>query len=515
MKNLFIALFFLLSAISVSAQSLTEKQVDSIVNRALDISSSTGIAVAIVKDGKVIYSKGHGIRSIETKEKVDKNTLFAIASNSKAFTSAALAMLVDEGKITWDDKVMKYIPEFTMYNDYVAANFTIEDLLTHRSGLGLGAGDLLWFPDGNSYTINDILKSFQYQKPVSAFRTKYDYDNLLYIVAGEVVARVSGKSWTDFVQERIVDPIGMTNTKTCHLNLPKNANLAMPHSFYYGKKKQLNTYNSGELMGPAAGLYASVEDLSKWMLVQLNEGKYGDETLFSEQRQREMWYPHTVKGYSVLPRGENKSQLSAYGLGWDISDKKGKTIIGHTGGMPGMLSRTILVPELELGIVILTNTDPGGLAFYMVGETILQEYLGGNSSDLIKSGADRAASRGSQTDSVENAVWDWIAKNKTKVNQANFIGTYTDPWFGEATISVIDGKMWFVSKSSPNLTGQLFHYKASAFAVKWNYNDMPCNAFALFQLNEEGKAIGLKMKGISPNIDFSFDFQDLNFTKSE
>jgi hypothetical protein len=183
--------------------------------------------------------------------------------------------------------------------------------------------------------------------------------------------------------------------------------------------------------------------------------------------------------------------------------------------MPGMLSRTILVPELELGIVILTNTDPGGLAFYMVGETILQEYLGGNSSDLIKSGADRAASRGSQTDSVENAVWDWIAKNKTKVNQANFIGTYTDPWFGEATISVIDGKMWFASKSSPNLTGQLFQYKASAFAVKWNYNDMPCNAFALFQLNEEGKAIGLKMKGISPNIDFSFDFQDLNFTKSK
>jgi len=192
-----IVLLLLISYNSIA--QISEKQVDELVESTLKNFNVPGIAVAIVKDGKIVLSKGYGIKSILSKEKVDANTLFGIASNSKAFTTAALAMLVDEKKLNWDDKVIQYIPEFKMYNDYVTNEFTIRDLVTHRSGLGLGAGDLMIWPDGSDFKAGDIIRNLQYLKPISAFRTKYDYDNLLYIVAGEVIQKASGKTWCDFI----------------------------------------------------------------------------------------------------------------------------------------------------------------------------------------------------------------------------------------------------------------------------------------------------------------------------
>ncbi len=203
-------LFILLLGIScISSAQYTSLQIDSLVNDALEKFEVAGAAIAVVKDGKVIHSKGYGVGSSETGKKVDEHTQFAIASNSKAFTTAALALLVEEGKLKWTDRVIDHIPEFKMYNAYVTENFNIEDLLTHRSGLGLGIGDLMIFPDGSDFTIDDLLVSFQYFKPVSAFRTKFDYDNLLYLVAGELISRTSGMTWEDFIQTRIFDPLGM------------------------------------------------------------------------------------------------------------------------------------------------------------------------------------------------------------------------------------------------------------------------------------------------------------------
>ena len=192
MKTKFLSLICIIATFQLSAQAITNAEVNVIVEKAMKEFNVAGVAVGIVKDGKVVIEKGYGVRSIETKVPVDAYTNFQIASNSKAFTTAALAILVDEGKISWKDKVVKYLPEFKMYNDYVTQNFMIEDLLCHRSGLGLGVGDLMGFPDGSDFTINDVMTSFQYFKPVSPFRTQFDYDNLLYWVAGELIARVSG-----------------------------------------------------------------------------------------------------------------------------------------------------------------------------------------------------------------------------------------------------------------------------------------------------------------------------------
>lgn len=503
---------------SLFGQGLNSKQIDSLVNKAMDISPSVGIAIAVVKDGEVIHSKGYGIKSIENKKKVDEHTLFAIASNSKAFTTAALSILVDEGKLKWQDKVIDHIPEFKMYNDYVTANFTILDLLTHRSGLGLGAGDLMIFPDGADFTIKDVLNSFQYQKSTSAFRTKFDYDNLLYIVAGEVVAQVSGMSWADFIQSRIFVPLGMNNSVPTNSRLQENANLALPHDSESEQIKQLPTYDS-DLVAAAGGIYASVNDLSKWMIMQLNRGKYGKDLsseLFSEKQQNEMWKPHTNTGFTVKPNPRTNSHFFAYGLGWGLKDAKGKIVISHTGGLPGMLSRTILAPELNLGIVVLTNSLPGGSNYYSIPEMILDSYLNIEQKDWITDLSDRAKARGNESDSITTVVWNIVNENKSSIiDLSDYTGTYKDNWFDEVEIALKNGKLWFTSKRSPKLNGQMYFYKATTFAIKWEYTDMNADAFATFSLNEEGKGIGIKMKGISPNIDFSFDFQDLSLKRVE
>ncbi|MBI1767552.1 MAG: serine hydrolase [Bacteroidetes bacterium] len=498
-------------------QPLKSSQIDSLVNKTMATMPLAGLAVAVVKDGKVIHAKGYGITSVKTKEKVDENTLFAIASNSKAFTTMALALLVDDGKLRWQDKVVDYIPEFKMYDPYVTANFNIQDLLTHRSGLGLGAGDLMFFPDGGDFTIKDVLKSFQYQKPVSAFRTKYDYDNLLYIVAGEVVARVSGQSWADFVENRIMKPLGMTRSASVYQNLKDKKNTAMPHAVEKGELKQLETYTKNDAsIGAAGGIYASVNDLSKWMLMHLNGGKYGEglkSQLVSAANHREMLRPHTFLGFNSKPDPTAKVHFNAYGLGWGIADLNGYIIFSHTGGLPGMLSKTTLVPELNLGIIVLTNTDPGGFSFQTISRSIADSYLG-IKVDRISQAMKTIKEMDNAGDSVTTAVWNTVKNAKADhLKLENFVGTYRDNWFGNVTITLKDGQLWFTSMRSPKLHGKMSFYKANTFAIRWDYQDMNCDAFATFSLDEEGNANGIKLKGISPNIDFSFDFQDLDLKK--
>jgi len=520
MRKVFLSIFLIVTVFvnnyKLNAQGLTSSQIDSLVNSTLEKLPQAGIAIAVVKDGKVIHSKGYGVASVETGQKVDENTLFAIASNTKAFTSAALAILVDENKLSWNDKVVQYIPEFKMYDPYITKHFTIQDLLTHRSGLGLGAGDLMIFPDGSDFTIQDVFKSFQFQIPVSEFRTQYDYDNLLYIVAGEVIKRISGIEYTLFIKTRILDPLGMINSAPAFGMINKKSNIAAPHSFEKGVLRQINTYLH-DLTNAAGGIYSSADDLSKWLLIQLNNGKYGgnlEKQLFSENAQQEMWKPHTNKSFKIIPDKRYKNHFSAYGLGWEISDYCGYIKLSHGGGVPGMLSQTTIIPELNLGVVVLTNSQPGGLSYFTLTWAILDSYLDVEKRDWIKLAEQSLNRMQNNVDSVSVAVWDTVEKSKAKKIDFNYyLGTYEDNWFGKVEIVENNGELWFKSLRSPKLTGQMFYYKDTTFAIKWNYTDMPCDAFATFNCNTKGKATSIKMKGISPNIDFSFDFQDLNLIR--
>lgn len=496
---------------------ITSSELDILVAQAMKEFKVAGVAIAVVKDGKIIHEKGYGVQSIDTKVPVDKHTNFQIASNSKAFTTAALAILVDEGKITWKDKVKKHIPEFKMYNDYVTENFLIEDLLCHRSGLGLGVGDLMFFPDGADFTINDVVTSFQYFKPVSAFRTQYDYDNLLFVVAGEITARVSGMTWEQFIETRIMKPLQMNNSGASLKGIKDSNSIATPHSNVgdENKTRTINLYKK-IINGAAGGILSNVDDMSKWMIMQLNQGKYGDnldKQLFSKDRHKEMWTIHTVTQTNSNQR--YNTHFSGYGLGWNLMDIKGNLNASHGGGLPGMLSYVSLIQDLNLGMVILTNTENGGSPMSRaVHNSILDSYLGIEKMDYVSLYSKWISDRKNKSEDVTKNVWKHVelAKN-TKINVQDYIGIYEDNWFGKIEIYMKESQLWFKTYRSPKLHGPMYFYKANTFAIKWDYQDMPADAFAMFTLDDEGSAESIKMKGISPNIDFSFDFHDLDLQR--
>ncbi len=510
--------FLMFGCFAVNAQIISSAGIDSLVERTLKAFDVPGIAVAVVKDNKVIHSKGYGVRSLNTKQKVDENTLFGIASNSKAFTTAALGILIDEKKLSWDDKVIDYIPEFRLYNPYVTEEFTIRDLLTHRSGLGLGAGDLMIFPGKNNFTTKDIIHNLRYLKPVSGFRTKYDYDNLLYIVAGEVIARVSGMSWEKFIETRIMLPLGMTRSAASYPRLKDTSNVIDPHSPVNGKVQVIGRDLNASL-NAAGGIYSNITDMSKWIIMQMNNGKYSDgpdKVLFSSDVHRAMWAPQTI--IQIGDSTTYHTHFAAYGLGWSLSDVMGYKQVSHTGGLAGIVTQVTLIPELKLGILVFTNQQSGA-AFSAITNTIKDSYFGMKGIDRIKQYAEGSAKGMENASKITGDIWKTIDEQQksatAKTDITLFTGTYTDKWFGNVVISVKGGKLWFDSKRSPTLTGEMLAYKGNTFVVKWNDRSMDADAYVMFGLDSAGKPSGMKMKAISPSTDFSFDFQDLDFTRAE
>ena len=505
----------LLAIISLAkSQPLTSSAIDNLVESSMKAFDVPGISVGIIKDGKVIYAKGFGVRSLNTKQKTDENTLFGIASNSKAFTAVALGILVDEGKIKWDDKVREYIPEFKLYNPFVTEEFTIRDLLTHRSVMGLGAGDLMFFPDSSDFTLKDILYNLHFLKPVSSFRTKYDYDNNLYIVAGEVITRVSGMSWDDFVTQRILQPLDMNKTATSFDRLKDKSDVIDAHAPVDGKV-QVIARSTLKVGHSAGGVNSNITDLCKWVQLLLNGGKYGDgmsKHLYSENAAREIWSPQTI--INVGSPGYYNTHFAAYGFGFFLSDVNGYKQVTHTGGLEGMVTQITMIPELNLGIIVLTNQQEGG-AFSSISNQIKDGYFGKTGRNWVELLSGNRKNSLAAANHLVDSIWQDINKaSKTSTSNFNVLaGTYTDPWFGEITISLKNGKPWFDSKRSPKLTGELFAYKGNTYVVKWRDRSMDADAFVNFRLDEQGLGAGISMRSLSPLTDFSYDFQDLDFSR--
>ncbi|HUE20093.1 MAG TPA: serine hydrolase domain-containing protein [Bryobacteraceae bacterium] len=307
---------------------------DEYVARAMQTFDVPGAAVAVVQNGEVALAKGYGVRRMGEPARVDEHTLFGIGSNTKAFTTAALAMLVDEGKLNWDDPVIAHLEWFQMYDPYVTHEITIRDLLTHRSGMGLGEGDLLFFPP-STYTRDEILRKLRFMKPASSFRSHYAYDNLLYLAAGQIVPTVTGQQWEDFVRERIFGPLGMTDSNTSVASYRPGDNFATPHSEVEGKLTPLEPARIDNT-APAGAINSSASDMAKWASVQLNGGAIpGSERkrLFSERQGKEMWSPQTILPVSDPPSAlaALHTDFAAYGLGWVLREYRGHKMVGHTG----------------------------------------------------------------------------------------------------------------------------------------------------------------------------------------
>lgn len=513
---LLLLIFNAITFTSIYSQ-IASKDLDTLVADAMKKFNVEGVAVGIVKDGKVIHLKGYGLKKVGTNEKVDEYTNFAIGSTSKAFTTTALSILEDEGKIEWNDKVVRYIPEFKMYNDYVTSNFTIEDLLTHRSGVGSGEGDIMGLPDSTNFTIKDVATCFQYFKPTSPFRTHFDYDNLLYLLAGEVIARVSGMSYEDFVQKRILQPLQMKNSYMSYALAKSKGNASSSHSGEGESIRVIHTFED-QINSACGGIWSNIYDLCKWMLVHLNKGKYGADlktSLFSEKNHQEMWQLHTVEKPESPSR--YNTHFYGYGLGWDLQDKKGNLSVSHTGGGPGMLCITSMIPDLNLGVVVLTNTSNGGAPLFdAVTNIIIDNYLGLDDYGWVDKNLKNLNEGRKNGDELTEKIWTIVEKAKnTQIKYEDYIGIYEDKWFGKIEVFLKGSELWFKSYRSPKLKGLMSFYQATTFAIKWEYQDINCDAFAIFSLNENGKATSIKLKGISPNTDFDLGSQHLDLQRVE
>lgn len=515
MKRKFILLqlllVFLLLPAFVFAQSLDEKlkEIDAYAEKVRADWNVPGFAIAIVKDDKVVFAKGYGVRELGKPDKVDENTLFAIASNSKAFTTASLAILIDEKKLNWDDKVSKYLPEFQMYNPYVTSELTIRDLVSHHSGLDTFSGDLLWYE--TTYNSDEILRRVRFLKPKSGFRSQFGYQNLMFVAAGKVVERVSGKTWGEFVRERILTPLGMTRTVTTIRDLKDN--YSMPHNESGGKLRALHLGNV-DGAAPAAGLESSVADLSKWLRLQLGRGKFEGKQIFSEQRAGEMWSANTILGVNPFPAKDAPTKLfSAYGLGWFLNDYRGRKVISHGGGLDGMISQTAMMPEENLGLVVLTNSETSvntimqNKIFDVFLDVTPKRDWSAERLERSKQLKSREAEEAKKIDATR------VPNTKPSLALSAYAGAYTDQLYGDATVTEENGKLVMRFVQSPNFVADLEHWHYDTFQIKWrpsvSYN-FP-RGFVTFTIDKNGKTDEMKVD--QPNNDFWF--YELEFHRSK
>jgi CubicO group peptidase (beta-lactamase class C family) len=505
----FLIVFWLVG--SSLAQSLPS-DLDAWVDRTMKEFQVPGLALAVVKDGKLIYAKGYGVRELGKPGKVDEHTLFGIASNSKAFTAAALAMLVDEGKLKWDDPATAYLPWFAVNDPYITRELTIRDAVSHRSGLGLGAGDLMFFPP-STLTRDQILQRTRFIKPASSLRSKYAYNNIMFLAAGQVVPAVTGKSWDDFIRERIFQPLKMNETVTTVQATLDSPNHVSAHSNVDGKVLPVE-WQGMDNAGPAGAIASSVSDLSKWMLLQLNRGTAADgKQLFSEKRSREMWSPTTIVPITDPPKplAATKPNFACYGLGWFLRDYHGRKLVYHTGGLTGQVSKTLLIPEDNLGIVVLTNQEQGG-AFEAIIYHLLDTYLSLPKTDWIAAFSEARKIREKEADEkIEKGRLARVASSQPSLDLSGYAGEYKDPWYGSATIELVGGGLVMKFSHSPTMVGDLKHWQHDSFVVHWRERTIP-DSYLWFGLRPDGSVESVKMEPVSPLADFSFDFQDLDFT---
>jgi len=481
-----------------------------------------GIAVAIVEGDRIVYERGFGPREVGKPTPVDEHTLFAIASNTKAFTAASLSILADEGKLKMDDRVIDHLPWFRMSDPYVTREMRIRDLLAHRSGLTLGAGDLLYWPT-TTYTTEEVAHRLKDVPLGGSFRGQYAYDNILFGVAELVIEQASGTSYQEFLRTRIFQPLGMTDTRFNSDYLKKTDNVATGYAKADFKDLQPAPRMTWGNVSGAGGIYSSVHDMSKWMRMQLAGGVYTDangkeQRLFSKKRQDGMWSivtPIPVNDPSVPELKPAKPNFLGYGEGWQLSDYRGNKLVWHTGGWPGMVSRLTLVPDRKVGVIVLTSQEVGA-AFNAVTMQALDDMLDAPKTDWLGAYAKQVAK------SQGNADEDWqkhVAARKPNAPPslplAQYAGTYRDPWYGDINIANEGGKLVIRFSKTADLVGDIQPWQNDTFVIKWRERWLNADAFLSFNLDADGKIREARMEPISPLTDFSFDFQDLRLVPVE
>ncbi len=476
---------------------------DAAVGQALQDWKVPGLALAIVKDDSVVLSKGYGVRELGQPAPVDERTLFAIGSVTKAFTAAALGMLVDEGKLGWDDPVTEHLPDFLLYDPYVTREITLRDLLTHRSGLP--RGDLIWI--GSDFDRAEILRRVRYLPPRWSFRSHFGYQNILYLVAGQVVATVTGRSWDTYIRERIFAPLGMTNSSTSVTALVHAANVATPHADVDGQVRPV-PYRNIDRIAPAGAINSNVAEMTQWIRLLLAGGVYGGQRLLSAATMAELFTPQTIMGleapeiraYGRHLRG--LTHFAAYGLGWMLYDYRGRKIASHTGAIDGMRAALGLVPEERLGVIIFTNLNFENLAPALMLQ-VLDAYLGAPPRDTVAEWLAEARA------ADERAAQKWAAREKERASDTTsslpleqYAGVYEDAYCGRVTVTHEDGAL--VLGYGRAHCGDLTHWHYDTFLVTWRQRHLD-RSFATFALNSKGAVETLVLEDTGWGQDYMFN----------
>jgi CubicO group peptidase (beta-lactamase class C family) len=409
-----------------------------------------GLAVGIVKDDSLVYARGFGVREVGEPDRVDENTVFAIGSNTKSFTSLAAAMLVDEEKLGWDDKVVDRYPGFRLFDPYVTREINIRDILSHRSGLGR-RGDALWY--GTDYSRDEVIRRIRYLEPNAPFRTEMGYQNIMFLTAGEIVGKVSGLGWDRFIQERIFRPLGMTRSTTSVKALPRQDNVSTPHIIADGAGKPI-PWRDIDNIAPAGSINSSVVDMARYVRLHLGDGKLGDVQLVSSGNLGVTKTPHINVG-SV---GDSLTHFTSYGLGWVLLDYRGRKIAWHNGGIDGMLSEMWTVPDESLGVLVLTNGSPHGGGPPIV-KAIIDRYLIGEPAKDYNAEALAQQKRFLEAQAANRAKRDsaHVLGTRPSLALSAYVGTYADRMYGDVTV-VADGSSLALTYQSFRIPLDHWHF---------------------------------------------------------
>ena len=474
---------------SASAQKNPLAGLDAYVERAMKEWHVPGLAIAVVKNDSVVYAKGFGVREVGKPDRVDSHTLFAIGSNTKAFTSAAVAIMVDRKKMRWDDKVTSYLPDLQLYDPYVTRELTIRDALSHRSGLGR-QGDLLWY--GSSYDRDEILRRVRYLKPNSSFRSEFGYSNIMFLAAAQAVADAAGERWDNVITSEIFGPLGMMESNTSVDSLSGKADVATPHSIEADRAAPI-PWRKLDNMAPAGSINSSVSDMTHWIMMQLDTGVYAGKKIVSAKSLYETHSPQTIMASppdTLFP----SNHFTSYGMGWVLQDYLGRELVWHNGGIDGMLSEVRLVPEEKLGFVILSNAD-GHNMNPAIAYRIIDAYLGAPAHDWSsiflaqqKKGEAMQAAAEKQADSAR------AKSSRPSLPLERYAGTYADSMYGNSTVKLEDGKL--VVRYGPTFAGDLEHWHYDTFRAVWR-NERLGKSFVTFALDARGRVTSMNVDGLA------------------
>lgn len=480
-----------------------------------------GVAIVVVKDGRVVFDQGFGERNLKDGEPVDVHTMFCIASNTKSFTATAIEILADQGKLKLEDRVVDHLPWFRMADPYATRELRIRDILAHRSGLGSHAGDLLFVP-ASTYSTREVVERLRDLPLATGFRSTFAYENIMYGVATLIIEQVSGESYADFIREHIFAPLGMTESRIDSTYLTPGDDVATAYIPQEDGRLMPIPPLAWKNNQGAAGIYSSVEDMAKWVEVQLASGGLpedrngGTHRLFSAASQQRMWSmitPIDIEPASVPQLRAAQPNFLGYAEGWYLSDYRGQRIVWHGGGFPGTVSLVTLVPSLHLGIVVLTNQQSeevlNAITFH-----ILDSYMGAPETNWIEAYAASArldAAREAEESAKQTA--ERLSGAMPSHALASYAGTYRDRWYGDIVVWREGDELRVRFTKSPRLVGSLSPWRKDTFLVRWDDRTLDADALIDFTADRRGWISGASMRRASPRTAHAYDYQDLHLVR--